>query len=145
MNPANSNLKHRSCYKCKYEIETADIKCNACGRRLRSRTEIRVLGAIIILLGGFLLVLMGTISIWMYNVIFHPETANGARFTGDTNELALIAGVFGFVFLFSFVALAAGFWQLIFGRRNMILVWIIIGLGIVFIIGVEAMVFFTQK
>lgn len=138
-------IKHRSCFKCKYETETADAKCARCGRRLRSRTEIRVLGAILIFLGGFLLVVMGTISSWMYNVIFHPQSANGAKFTGDASELAMIAGVFGFVFLFSFIAVIAGLWQLILGRRNMILVWIIVGLGIIFIVGGEAMLFFTKN
>lgn len=138
-------VKHRSCFKCKYETETADTKCARCGRRLRSRTEIRILGAILVCLGGFLLVAMTFVTGWMYNVIFYPQTANGAKFTGDADDLAMIAGVFGFVFLFSFIALIAGLWQLILGRRNMILVWAIVGLGIVFIVGGEAMVFFMKN
>lgn len=136
-------IKHRSCYKCKTEIETAEAKCARCGRRLRSRTEIRTLGALMIFLGSFLIIFMGYISLWMYNVILHPETANGAKFTGDNNELLLIAAVFGFVFLFSLVAVINGFWQLIFGRRNMILVWIIIVFGIIFIGSGLALTLFT--
>jgi hypothetical protein len=128
-------VKHRSCFKCKYEIETADSKCNQCGQRLRSRTEIRALGSLLIVLSSFLIGVMTMISSWMYNVIYSPQTANGSRFNGDEKDLAMIAGVFAFVFLFSFTALAAGLWQVIFGRRNMILVWTIIGLGIVFIAG----------
>lgn len=138
-------VKYRSCYKCSYEIETVDATCARCGRHLWSRTEVRVRGAILTVLGSFLIIFMGYISIWMYNVIFHPETANGARFTGNQNELAMIAGVFGFVFLFSFVALITGLWQLILGRRNMILVWVIVALGIVFIIGGEALVFVDRN
>jgi hypothetical protein len=136
-------IKHRSCFKCKYEIETTEPKCARCGRRLRTRTEIRVLGAVMISLGGFLLVAMSIISGWIYTVIFHPESANGAKFTGDENQLMMIAGVFGFIFLFSFVAIAAGLWQLILGRRNMILVWTILGLGIIFIVGGNAVIFFN--
>jgi hypothetical protein len=138
-------IKHRSCFKCQTEIETAETKCHRCGRRLESRTETRVRGSILIILGGFLIVFMGMISSWMINVIFYPQAANGAKFTGDENELLMIAGVFGFVFLFSIFAVITGLWQLIFGRRNRILVWMIIGLGIFFIIGGEALVFFMRK
>ena len=135
-------ITHRSCFKCKTEIETAETKCVRCGRPLFSRTNIRIRGAIMVFLGGFLIALMGTISIWMYGVIFHPA-ANGARFNGDANELAMIAGIFGFIFLFSFIAVITGLWQLILGKRNMILVWTIMAFGFIFIIGGTAFVFYT--
>jgi hypothetical protein len=136
-------IKHRSCFKCKYEIESADTKCARCGRPLFSRTNIRIRGALLVFIGVFLLALMTSISSWMYNVIFYPQAANGAKFTGDENQLMMIAGVFGFVFLFSFIAIIAGLWQLILGRRNMILVWAILGMGIIFVAGGWAVVFFT--
>jgi hypothetical protein len=43
--------------------------------------------------------------------------------------------ILGFVFFFGFVSFAAGLWQLILGRRNMILIWVILGLGVVFLVG----------
>ena len=94
-------------------------------------------------MGGFLIAFMGYISIWVSKAVFHPSTTNGAKFTGDSNQLAMIAGIFGFIFLFGFIAVIAGLWQLVFGKRNVILVWTIIALGIIFIIGGEAFIFFT--
>ena len=135
--------KHRTCFKCKYEAETADHKCPRCGRRLRTRAEIRGLGAVLVFLGGFLMTVIGAISVWMYNIIFYPAASGGSRFTGGDSELALIAGVFGFVFLFGFVAAVAGLWQLILGRRNMILVWTIVALGIIFLVGGQAAYFYN--
>jgi hypothetical protein len=138
-------IKHRTCFKCKYEAETAALICPRCRKRLRSRGEIRLLGGVLVMIGGLLLAMMSAISIGVYGIIFHPGNANGARFTGGESELMMIAGVFGFVFLFGFIAVIAGLWQLILGRRNMLLVWTIVGLGIIFIVGGQAFVYLFNR
>ena len=86
-------------------------------------------------LGGFLIVFMGTISVFVWNLV-NKTSADGHRsFTGTKSDQVMIFGVFALVILFGVVALAAGLWQLIFGRRNKILVWVILGLGFIFVIG----------
>lgn len=97
-----------------------------------------------VIMSVFLIALMSTISSWMYGVVFLPETANGARFNGTENQLMLIAGTFGFIFLFSFIGLITGLWQLIFGRRNRILVWTVMAFGFIFLIGGLGIVFYTN-
>jgi hypothetical protein len=45
--------------------------------------------------------------------------------------------VFALVFFIGLTAFTAGLWQVVFGRRNLILVWIMLGLGgIFFILGI---------
>jgi hypothetical protein len=79
---------------------------------------------------------MGLITFWAVDLIRHNNDPNGAsRFTGTEQQMYLMFGVFAFVMLFGLAALTAGLWQLIFGRRNMILVWIVLGLGAIFVVG----------
>jgi hypothetical protein len=49
--------------------------------------------------------------------------------------MLMMFGVFGLVTLFGVVALVTGLWQLIFGKRNKLLTWVVLGLGAVFVIG----------
>ena len=94
------------------------------------------MGAVLALLGVFLVAMMSAIIIFMLGVVNQPaKPGSGARFTGTKDEMYAIFGILGFVLLFGFTALIAGMWQLIFGRRNMILIYVIIGLGAVFLIG----------
>src|SRR5258706_12941633 len=114
MNPQPADITKRSCFKCGYEGDTADTRCPNCGRPLKTVRQIRVLGGILVFLGGFLILFMGGITLFVMNLIYK----NGSSFTGTRNDLILIFGAFGFVIFFGFVALIAGLWQLIFGRRN---------------------------
>lgn len=63
------------------------------------------------------------------------KNVSGPRFSGTKNDLFLVFMILGFVFFFGAVSFVAGLWQLIFARRNMVLIWIILALGAVFLIG----------
>jgi hypothetical protein len=129
-------LRHRICFKCKWEGETAEKICPRCRKPTQTRGFIRATGAALVALGGFLLVVMGAITIAVIGMIEQSGKAGtSARFTGTKDQMLMMFGVFGFVLLFGFVSVIAGLWQLIFGRRNMILVYFILILGVVFLIG----------
>ena len=138
MRPAPQAIQHRTCYKCHYEAETAETRCPRCrNKKLWTRTETRVLGGVLAALGSFLMVVMGVIIIFFIGL---ADTAgkkgvSGPRFSGTKNDLLLVFIILGFVFFFGVVSFVAGLWQLIFGRRNMILIWLVIALGVVFLIG----------
>ena len=130
------NIKKRSCFKCGYEAYTAEKKCPQCGRPLKTILQIRVIGGILVFLGGFLILFMGGISLFVLNIVSQGgKPGGGSHFTGSRNDLILIFGVFGAVIFFGFVALLAGLWQLILGRRNKVFIWLILGLGFLFVIG----------
>jgi hypothetical protein len=136
MNSALANTRRRTCLKCGFIGDTTEAKCPACGGLMRATSTIRILGVVMIALGGFLITTMAVISLWAYNLIQQSSApGTSARFTGTKNQMLMMFGVFGLVTLFGVVALVTGLWQLIFGKRNKLLTWVVLGLGAVFVIG----------
>jgi MFS family permease len=136
MNPPTTIVQHKTCYKCHFETETAERLCPRCRKKLWTRTETRGMGAVLAVLGTFLVVMMSAIIIFMLGLVNQSaKPGTGARFTGTKDEMYMAFGILGFVLLFGFTSLVAGLWQLIFGRRNMILIYVILGLGAIFLIG----------
>lgn len=136
MNSAPLIVQHKTCFKCKYEGQTAEKLCPRCRKRLRTGTEIRTLGGVLAALGAFLVVMMGAITFFAIGLVSQSgKTGTGARFSGTKDQMYIMFGIFGFVLLFGFTSLVAGLWQLLFGRRNMMLIYIILGLGVIFLVG----------
>ncbi len=125
-------VQPRTCFKCKYEADIAQSKCPSCGGNMKTRTQIRVLGFIMTLLSGFLVVFMSVTAFYMYNLIQQSGKPDiSAKFTGDQNDILMIIAVFGLVILFGVVGLIAGLWQMILGKRNLVLVYTVLGIGAV--------------
>jgi len=104
--------------------------------RLRTSTEIRTLGGVLAALGAFLVVMMGTITFFTIGMISNSgKPGSTSKFTGTKDQMYIMFAIFGFVLLFGFTSLIAGLWQLIFGKRNMVLIYGILGLGAIFLIG----------
>lgn len=83
----------------------------------------RVLGGVLVFLGGTLLAGMAVFAFLMFGVIQNSDNPGSTtRFTGSESAMMFIFGILALVFFFGLVAFAAGSWQLIFGRRNLILV-----------------------
>jgi hypothetical protein len=133
--PASIQPVRRTCPKCGYIRETTDTRCPDCGKTLQSVARIRALGVFSVILGVILLGVMGYLSWWMYNAITASTPAGGSpRFTGGPQEITFIIFVFGLVMVIGLVSLLGGLWQIIFGKRNKVLVYIIIGLGALFVL-----------
>jgi heme/copper-type cytochrome/quinol oxidase subunit 3 len=133
VNEVQPKVEHKTCFKCDFEADTSATVCPRCGKTLKSSRNLRLRGGIMIFTGGFLILFMGAIAAFIgYLVFFSSSRSN---FTGTRNELILIFSVFGFVILFGVVALATGACQLISGRRNQFLVWLMLGLVFIMIFG----------
>jgi hypothetical protein len=125
----------RTCYRCDYETTEVLDKCPRCAQRLRTARQVRRLGWVLVVIGGFLLVFMSGLTVVVTNIIVQgskPGAQSG--FNGPPEMLLFMYGLFGFVILFSLVALAGGIWQIKYGKRNKKLAYIIIGMGLIFII-----------
>ncbi len=126
---------NRTCPKCKYIRATSEINCPDCGKVLQSVSKIRTLGVLLVASGLSLLAFMSWLALWMYNAISQtgkPGATSG--FNGGEQEISFIVIVVGLVILIGLNATIAGFWQIVFGKRNKILVVTIMVLGIIFIL-----------
>ena len=120
-----------NCYSCGFAGEAAG-KCPNCGKRVRTAKVVRRLGWLQLLIGLFLVGLMGTITYNLAPALLSPAAAtDGSRFTGSPGQALMILGLFGLVITFGFGSIAAGLWQIVTGRRNK---WIFIFMLVLFVV-----------
>lgn len=101
----------------------------------KSPAALRALGVVLMVLGGLLMGGMAVLSWVMYGVIQSSSDPRAStKFTGSESDMVFMFGIFGLVFFIGLTAFAAGIWQIVFGKRNLYLVWAMLGLGGVFFI-----------
>ena len=121
-----------NCYSCGFAGEAAGNKCPNCGGRLRSAKVVRRLGWLQLLIGLFLVGLMGTITYYLAPALLNPAAATeGSRFTGTPGQALMILALFGLVITFGVGSIASGLWQIATGRRNK---WIFILMLALFVV-----------
>jgi phage FluMu protein Com len=130
---APSTAIRKTCPKCGYIRETAEIKCADCGKPLQKVSTIRILGVVLVLMGTSLLGIMVWLSLSIYGTMSNAGNV-GSRFNGSPKDVVFIIFVFGLVISISLAVVAGGFWQIVFGKRNKLIVFAVIGLGIVFLL-----------
>ena len=141
------NLEWRNCFKCNYEAVTQQTHCPRCRKmRLRNAGEIRLLGSLLALLGTILLVMMSAITVVYASLVYAPQKpGSNVRFTGTDVDIAFAFGIFAVVLAIGFFCTAAGLWQIIFGRRNRVLLWLGITLGLTLLIAGELILAIVQN
>ncbi len=95
---------------------------------MHTATSTRVRGGLLAIIGIFLIVFMGYLMIWAF-AAFSNVNGPGARFTGTREERLMIIGLFSTLIVFGLMSLGTGVWQLIIGRRNRVLTWVLLGIG----------------
>ena len=121
----------RNCFVCDYQAVTSGVACPQCGKPLQSERTIRFLGGILSFL-GLLLITMMTLVI---NGISHAtRVADRPGHYGETARHApsdaVIYSILIAVLLAGVLALLAGGWMVVTGRRNLKLLWIMITFGL---------------
>ena len=111
-----------TCSRCGYTTNETIGQCPQCGQRestARSPKTVRRLGWVQLVLGLFLVGLMGTIT-WNVAPLMAGSgpTQGGGRFTGTAEQAQLVLGLFGLVIMFGLTSMVNGIWQIRTGRRN---------------------------
>jgi len=122
-----------SCYSCGHTTTEVTTQCPKCGRRLRTAKQVRFLGWLQLLIGLFLVGLMGTITYNLAPMMFPVTEVRGgsAQFTGTPEQAQMILGLFGMVIAFGVGSIASGLWQIKTGRRNK---WLFIIMVVLFVV-----------
>jgi hypothetical protein len=124
--------KTLSCPKCDFKTNESLATCPNCGRRLQSLKKVRILGWLLVLLGGGLVIFMAGLGIILAGVITGTgQSENTARFTGGREDILFIAAIFGLVISFGLASIAGGAWQIWYGRPNkklMVAMFVVAGL-----------------
>ena len=129
--------KTLSCPKCDFETVESLAKCPNCGRKLQSKKKVRILGWVLVLLGGFLVIFMGGLGIMIAGLIAASgQPGNSTKFTGGPEDVLFIAAIFGLVISFGLASMAGGAWQIWYGKPNRILMVVMFVLaGLLWVIG----------
>ena len=108
---------------CRETVEGSVEKCPKCGTRMRTPKMVRRLGWFLLLVGLFLVVLMGSVTWNMAPALLHPYAAD-SNFTGTAEQAGMILRLFAIVIIFGLATMINGTYQIVTGQRNR---WIIIG------------------
>lgn len=126
----------RTCYKCGYETHEVIKQCPQCGRRLQTSSTVRTLGVVQLLMGLFLVGMMGTITYYVAPIMLPADTPSISdhRFSGTPQQALMILGLFSLVILFGVTSMVSGLWQIKTGRRNKWIFIFMMGLVIVLLV-----------
>ncbi|HEY8562188.1 MAG TPA: hypothetical protein VIL74_17570 [Pyrinomonadaceae bacterium] len=133
-----AHLPLQFCFKCRWEGRTEIPACPRCGRGLFSQTNVRWRGVALVFLGLFLSGLMSGVAIFVTLMLAAAaeDPRNRVNLNGAEHLLILGYLIFAGFIGIGVTMIAAGLWQIIFGRRNMVLIWVFFALiFITFFIG----------
>jgi hypothetical protein len=126
------NSETRFCYKCHRPAGSFDKSCAHCGAVVRTKATIRMLGGVMVFLGGFISALMAFVGTFLYSQL--TREGGAVYFHGTDGELLLVVGIIALTFVVGVSFALAGLSQMIFGRRNSFIVWVSISLVIALLI-----------
>jgi hypothetical protein len=122
-------------FSCRETVEGAVETCPKCGTRMRTPKMVRRLGWLLLLLGLFLVGLLGTITWNLAPSLLHPY-APDSNFTGTAEQAGMILRLFAVVIIFGIGTMINGAYQIVTGRRN---AWITAGtLGLAVVLFIVA-------
>lgn len=123
---------------CAVTVEGAASACPKCGGPMRQIRESKARAWVLIILGLFLVVMMGAITIGMAPMLLDPgaESDGGSSFSGTAEQARMILYLFGVVIAFGVAATANGLVMLKTGQQSRIFIIINIILGVLLLISV---------
>jgi magnesium-transporting ATPase (P-type) len=131
MQPNIPDPNVRFCYKCHYRASVSDGRCPRCGGSLKTKANIRLLGGVLVFLGGFISVIMLGVMVLMFGIF---AQAPASKMRGEEGKALMAVAIVAAVFAIGASFAIAGLWQIIFAKRNKWIVWASIGLVVLVLI-----------
>jgi lysylphosphatidylglycerol synthetase-like protein (DUF2156 family) len=111
---------------CSFQTHEPLSRCPKCGRPIWTTNEFRVISSVLIFCGLFLSIVGGGLIFIFAGVVSNTDASRGTTFKGGEAMAIFIFGIFGVILSFGLSVLAAGLWQVIFGRANRRLIYILL-------------------
>ena len=106
---------------------------------MTTQLSVRITGIILVILGSSLAITMGSLILWAKGMIDRSGTPGiTARFNGTREEVLIMFALFGIIMFLGIAFTFGGFWQIVFARRNKIIIWIALLGGLALIIAGSA-------
>src|SRR5580765_292116 len=116
--------EYRECFKCSYPGVIGQTTCPICGKNLYTSENIRNRGTLLIGVGAFLCLFMGAIALAVFSFLTEAaKNPDNHRRMAPSMFLSIYA-IFAAVIAFGANSIATGIWQVIFGTRNRIFIWL---------------------
>ena len=113
---------------CSFQTHEPLSKCRKCGRPIWTTNQFRLISSLLIFCGLFFITLGGGL---IYAVARIDNNSSRTRFTGSEAQKIFILGIFGVMVAVGLSILAAGLWQVIAGRANRRLIYVLLTLFMV--------------
>src|SRR5438046_8632662 len=127
------------CTKCGYAVTGKETRCPQCGGWIRRAQRIRRLGGVLIVVGLLLLAKMVTLTAMLAPMMLSAgRETTGARFTGSPEQAMMILGLFGIIMVFGLACIAGGIFQLLTGRRSILIIILVLALAFVLLVVASA-------
>ena len=108
---------------CSFQTREPLHSCPKCGRPIWTTNEFRLISSLLIPCGLFFIILGGGLIYFLAPI---DNNSSGTRFTGSEAQKIFILGIFGVILAFGLSVLVAGLWQVIFGRPNRHLIYVLL-------------------
>ncbi|MBC7901303.1 MAG: hypothetical protein H7070_14760 [Saprospiraceae bacterium] len=106
---------------------------------MTTQLSVRVTGIILVILGSSLAIFTASLILWAIEMIDNSTSpGTSARFNGTREEALMMFALFGTIMFLGIAFTFGGFWQILFARRNKIIIWIALLGGLALIIGGSA-------
>ena len=126
-----------TCWSCGYQTHRYVSTCERCGAGMLSKRWSRRFGVVLMLLGLPLALGMAWVLAWMWPTLTHPGIQIGStRFDGSAAQASGIIALLSAVLVFGAIAFLYGLWQVVTGRRNIKVVYVLVGIaGALYLVG----------
>ena len=113
---------------CRQTVDGTVEKCPKCGSKMRTPNHVRRLGWFLLVIGLFLVGLMGTVTWNLAPSLLHPY-APDSNYTGTAEQARSILWLFTVVIVFGLGTMVNGTYQIVTGQRNRLITFATLGLA----------------